>query len=109
MCLIFVLYGAPDLSMTQFTIDTLTVVLFVLILYKLPPFLTFRNNKIIGRDAIISLSFGTLIMLIDMESLLFLADKTFNIFYSDNVYLLINEKYVVIVLLVYFRLMYFFV
>lgn len=103
MCLIFVLYGAPDLAMTQFTIDTLTVVLFVLILYKLPPFLTFRNNKIIGRDAIISLSFGTLIMLIAMESLLFPADKTLSHFYADNAYVLAKGKNVVNVILVDFR------
>src|SRR5690606_41470897 len=38
MCLMFVLSGAPASAMTQFTIDTLTVVLCVLILYKLPPF-----------------------------------------------------------------------
>lgn len=102
-CLIFVLYGAPDLAMTQFTIDTLTVVLFVLILYKLPPFLTFRNNKIITRDAIISLSFGSLIMLIAMESLLFPADKTLSHFYADNAYVLAKGKNVVNVILVDFR------
>ncbi|MCH5715211.1 hydrogenase subunit MbhD domain-containing protein [Niabella hibiscisoli] len=38
ICLMFVFYSAPDLAMTQFTIDTLTTVLFVLVLYKLPPF-----------------------------------------------------------------------
>src|SRR5690606_10935640 len=32
ICLLFVFYSAPDLAMTQFTIDTLTVVLFVLVL-----------------------------------------------------------------------------
>ncbi|MCH5688901.1 DUF4040 domain-containing protein [Niabella sp. W65] len=38
ICLMFVFYSAPDLAMTQFTIDTLTTVLFVLVLYKLPRF-----------------------------------------------------------------------
>src|SRR5690606_26500115 len=32
ICLFFVFYSAPDLALTQFTIDTLTVVLFVLVL-----------------------------------------------------------------------------
>src|SRR5690606_14977898 len=36
ICLIFVFYSAPDLAMTQFAIDTLTVILFVLVLYNLP-------------------------------------------------------------------------
>src|SRR5690606_29619401 len=46
VCLLFVFYSAPDLAMTQFSIDTLTVVLFVLVLFRLPPFLNFANRKI---------------------------------------------------------------
>ena len=47
MALIYILYGAPDLAMTQFAIETLTVVLFVLILYRLPGFdtLTSRSKR----------------------------------------------------------------
>jgi len=37
MCFVFIFYGAPDLAMTQFSIDTLTVILFILVLYRLPP------------------------------------------------------------------------
>ncbi|UZJ66045.1 proton-conducting transporter membrane subunit [Sphingobacterium sp. KU25419] len=44
ICLLFVFYSAPDLAMTQFTIDTLTVVLFVLVLFKLPPFLNLAKK-----------------------------------------------------------------
>jgi multicomponent Na+:H+ antiporter subunit A len=36
VALIFVLFGAPDLAMTQFIIETLTVLLFVLVLHGLP-------------------------------------------------------------------------
>ena len=36
VALIFVLFGAPDLAMTQFLIETLTVVLFVFAFYHLP-------------------------------------------------------------------------
>ena len=57
MCLIFVFYGAPDLAMTQFTIDTLTVVLFVLVLFRLPQFKKYVNLKIQLRDGLISLEF----------------------------------------------------
>lgn len=103
MCLIFVLYGAPDLAMTQFSIDILTVVLFVLVLYKLPHFLTIKNKKVIGRDALVSVCFGGLIMLIAMESLLFPADKTLSRFYAENTYVLAKGKNVVNVILVDFR------
>jgi len=33
---VFILFGAPDLAMTQFLVETLTVILFVLIIYHLP-------------------------------------------------------------------------
>ncbi len=36
--LLFVLYGAPDLAMTQFTVETLTVILLALVMHRLPPF-----------------------------------------------------------------------
>ncbi len=103
ICLIFVFYGAPDLAMTQFAIDTLTVVLFVLVLFKLPPFLSFRNKSILIRDGIISLGFGGLIMLITLESLVYPANKEISQFYAENAYTLAKGKNVVNVILVDFR------
>jgi len=103
ICLIFVFYGAPDLAMTQFTIDTLTVVLFVLVLYKLPTFLTFRDKKVLFRDSVVSLSFGILIMIISLQALVSPATKETSIFYADNAYTLAKGKNVVNVILVDFR------
>ena len=103
LCLIFVFYGAPDLAMTQFAIDTLTVVLFVLVLFKLPAFLPFRNKKIIVRDGLISLGFGGLIMLITLQSLIYPASKEISRFYAENAYVLAKGKNVVNVILVDFR------
>src|SRR5690606_25215519 len=103
LCLIFVFYGAPDLAMTQFAIDTLTVVLFVLVLFKLPAFLPFRNKKIIFRDGLISLGFGGLIMLITLQSLIYPASKEISRFYAENAYVLAKGKNVVNVILVDFR------
>lgn len=103
ICLIFVFYGAPDLAMTQFTIDTLTVVLFVLVLFKLPSFLTFRSRKIQLRDASISIGFGALIMIITLQALISPADMEVSDFYADNAYILAKGKNVVNVILVDFR------
>ncbi|MEJ8802391.1 putative monovalent cation/H+ antiporter subunit A [Pontibacter sp. H249] len=36
--LIYILFGAPDVAATQFLIETLTVVIFVMLLHKLPAF-----------------------------------------------------------------------
>ena len=42
--LIFVLFSAPDLAMTQFMVETLTVILFVLVFYHLPRFTAFSTR-----------------------------------------------------------------
>jgi multicomponent Na+:H+ antiporter subunit A len=38
VALVYMLFGAPDLAMTQILIETLVVILFVLVLYHLPRF-----------------------------------------------------------------------
>jgi multicomponent Na+:H+ antiporter subunit A len=58
MGIIFILYSAPDLALTTFAIETLTVILFVLVLYKLPKYLKFSKPVSKTRDVIISLSVG---------------------------------------------------
>ncbi|HUH73139.1 MAG TPA: hydrogen gas-evolving membrane-bound hydrogenase subunit E [Chitinophagales bacterium] len=101
--LIFVFYGAPDLAMTQFTIDTLTVVLFVLVLFKLPGYIRKSKRVIQIRDAIVSGAFGTLIALITLQALVSPASKDISMFYARNAYILAKGKNVVNVILVDFR------
>ena len=103
ICLIFVFYSAPDLAMTQFTIDTLTVVLFVFVLFNLPPFLNFANNRTKIRDAIVAISFGTILSLIAIKVLQVPTDIDISKFYGDYAYTLAKGKNVVNVILVDFR------
>jgi len=103
ICLIFVVYGAPDLAMTQFAIDTLTVVLFVLVLFKLPAFLKFSNTKNKIRDSIVSIAFGVLIALITLQALVYPSNKEVSKFYAENAYILAKGKNVVNVILVDYR------
>lgn len=103
ICLLFVFYGAPDLAMTQFTIDTLTVVLFVLVLSKLPSFLSIRSKQIIIRDTIVSGAFGLLITLITLQALVYPASKETSKFFANNAYLLAKGRNIVNVILVDFR------
>lgn len=105
ICLLFVFYGAPDLAMTQFTIDTLTVVLFVFVLFNLPPFLRFptRNKKVILRDTAVALSFGTILSLIAIKVLQVPTTKEISDFYGSYAYTLAKGKNVVNVILVDFR------
>jgi multicomponent Na+:H+ antiporter subunit A len=103
LCLLFVFYSAPDLAMTQFTIDTLTVVLFVLVLFKLPPFVQMSSRKAKLRDGAISLTFGALISTIALEVLNEPSNKEISEFYASNAYTLAKGKNVVNVILVDFR------
>lgn len=103
ICLLFLFYSAPDLAMTQFTIDTLTVVLFVLVLFRLPPYLNFANHKVKLRDTILASVFGLFIAMIAMQVLAVPKNTEISDFYGDNAYLLAKGKNVVNVILVDFR------
>ncbi|MFN4080690.1 MAG: hydrogen gas-evolving membrane-bound hydrogenase subunit E [Saprospiraceae bacterium] len=103
LCLLFVFYSAPDLAMTQFTIDTLTVILFVLILYRLPRYLTFSNIYTRSRDAVVSLLLGALIATLALEVLNESVRQETSAFYAENAYTLAKGKNVVNVILVDFR------
>jgi multicomponent Na+:H+ antiporter subunit A len=61
VALLFVLFSAPDLAMTQFSIETLTVIVFVLALYHLPRFGSLSSAWTRARDASVALVAGALI------------------------------------------------
>ena len=58
--LLFVFFGAPDLALTQFAIETLTVILFVLVIYRLPRFALLSSPGVRRRDALVAIAVGTL-------------------------------------------------
>jgi len=103
ICLIFVFYSAPDLAMTQFSIDTLTVILFVLVLYKLPKYLKLSDYKTRVRDGVLSSVFGLIITVLALEVLSEPVSKQVGEFYAANSYVEAHGKNVVNVILVDFR------
>ncbi|MDQ7918590.1 putative monovalent cation/H+ antiporter subunit A [Mesonia sp. MT50] len=103
ICLFFVFYSAPDLAMTQFTIDTLTVILFVLVLYKLPKYLKLSDYKTRVKDTVISIAFGGLITILALEVLAQPVNEEISNYYAENAYILAHGKNVVNVILVDFR------
>jgi multicomponent Na+:H+ antiporter subunit A len=64
LALVFALYGAPDLAMTQVVVDTLTVVLFVLVFYHLPEFTRLSSDPARARDLIVSGAAGAFLMVL---------------------------------------------
>lgn len=62
--LVYIIYGAPDLAMTQFCIETLSIVLFVLVLYRLPLFALLSTPAVRLRDALMAAAIGGLMSLL---------------------------------------------
>lgn len=60
IAIVFVMYGAPDLALTQFAIETLTVILFVLVLYRLPRYLPLSDRFRRYNDMILAVAAGAL-------------------------------------------------
>lgn len=60
VALLFMLFGAPDLAMTQFSVEMLTVILFVLVIYRLPRFAKLSSGGQRVRDGAIALGTGML-------------------------------------------------
>ena len=59
VALIYVLFSAPDLGITQVLVETLTVILLVLVLFRLPGFLKLSSTRLRLRDAAVALTVGT--------------------------------------------------
>lgn len=64
VALIYILFGAPDLAMTQFCIETLSIILFVLVLHRLPQFTLLSSRATRVRDLLVALSIGGLMTLL---------------------------------------------
>jgi multicomponent Na+:H+ antiporter subunit A len=67
IAILFLLYSAPDLAMTQFAVETLTVILFVLVIYRLPKFRQLSSRRRRLRDVTIAVLSGammTVLMLV---------------------------------------------
>jgi multicomponent Na+:H+ antiporter subunit A len=103
LCLFFVFYSAPDLAMTQFTIDTLTVILFVLVLYRLPRYLPISSLRSRLRDGAVALAFGGMITMLALAVLNEPMTPETSAYYAENAYALAKGKNIVNVILVDFR------
>ena len=60
VALVFVLFGAPDVAMTLFLVETLTVIVFVLVFYHLPKYRVEHGRLSHLRDLVVAGSVGVL-------------------------------------------------
>lgn len=64
VALIYVFFSAVDVGITQVLVETITVLLLVLVLYRLPEFRKLSSNMNRARDAVIAISSGILMTLL---------------------------------------------
>jgi multicomponent Na+:H+ antiporter subunit A len=68
VALIFLMFGAPDLAMTQFLVESLTVILFVFAFYHLPHFKILTPARTRMLHAAISLMAGGLMTVLVLSA-----------------------------------------
>ncbi len=103
VALLFMINSAPDLAMTQFSIETLSVVLFVLVLYRLPE-LTFKSNVPTRlRDAIVAVAAGALMTMLLLAVNSYPPEARLSPYFAENSYVEAHGRNVVNVILVDFR------
>ncbi len=103
--LIFFLFGAPDLAMTQFAVEVLTLILLALVLYRLPHFKKISSRRTVLTDALLAIGSGFMMFL-------FVLSATYHTpgifpalveFYEKNTLKLAHGHNIVNVILVDFR------
>ncbi len=101
--LIFLLFGAPDLAMTQFTVESLSVLLFVLVFYHLPRFTRLSTARARIRDAVIAALAGGLMTLFALFAVGVQFQPSISNYFIENALPLAHGRNVVNVILVDFR------
>lgn len=101
--LFYVIYGAPDLALTQLMVEIFTLIIFVFVLNKLPKlrYLTIPVRR--ARDVAISVFFGGMMAFLTYMSFSVDIKAPISHYYAANSYLLAQGKNIVNVILVDFR------
>lgn len=104
VAILYFLFGAPDLAMTQILVETLTLVLFVLAFQRLPLLKEFSKMSTRIRDAVLALIFGGVMTMLVLVAFHFKSSAPpISGFMGENSLPLAHGRNVVNVILVDFR------
>jgi len=103
MALLFVIFSAPDLAKTQFSVETLLVVLFVLVVYRLPQFARFSGTASRLRDKVVAGAFGLMMGAIVLVVAGVPAEPLLSPYFAEASVPLAKGRNIVNVILVDFR------
>ncbi len=103
VALLYLIFGAPDLAMTQFLIESLTVILFVFAFYHLPHFVQLTSTATRAFHALIALLAGGLMSLLVLSAVGIDLYPSISEYYTQNALPLAHGRNIVNVILVDFR------
>ncbi|CAN92095.1 Putative NADH dehydrogenase [Sorangium cellulosum So ce56] len=103
--LVYVVFSALDLALTQIMVEVLTVVIFVLVLHHLPRFVPRSPARVWIPDAIVSVIFGATVTLLILMSSTLSPEPILREFFVAKGYPEAHGRDIVNVILVDFRAM----
>ncbi|WP_437614438.1 putative monovalent cation/H+ antiporter subunit A [Sorangium sp. So ce834] len=103
--LVFVIFSALDLALTQIMVEVLTIVIFVLVLHHLPRFVPRSSARVWLPDAIVSVIFGATVTLLILMSSTLSPEPSLSEFFVEKGYAEAHGRNIVNVILVDFRAM----
>lgn len=101
--MVYLYYSAIDLAITQIIVETLTVVMFVIVLQRLPEFARLSSRKTKIRDMAIALSFGVVMTILALKAIHVDFNYPVSEYFIENSFTKANGRNVVNVILVDFR------
>ncbi|RPF55557.1 Na+/H+ antiporter subunit A [Aquisalibacillus elongatus] len=87
LAILFVMYSAPDLALTQLIVETVTVVLFLLCFYHLPN-LSSEGQSVAktGSNILVSIGYGLLMFVIGISAYNSRFAETISSYFMENTY-----------------------
>jgi len=103
VALVYVLFGAPDLAMTQVLIESLTVILLVLVFYHLPRFASLSTQRARYRDVLVAVVAGGMMTALVLVATSIRFHPPISDYFAENSLVRAHGRNVVNVILVDFR------
>ena len=103
LSMIYLYYSAVDLAITQILVETLIVVMFVIVLQRLPKFARLSSRRTKRRDLSVALMFGSVMTVVAIKAIQVDMNDSISSYFLEKSYLEAFGNNVVNVILVDFR------
>lgn len=101
--ILYMFYGAVDLAITQFLVETVIMVIFVMVIYHLPLFATLSSTKTRIRDGLIAIGVGVMVAFLLLKARFINLEPPISDYFAQNSLLKGHGRNIVNVILVDFR------